>query len=380
MKLHLICQGLAVKPPKVTAIDVVNFSKILAAAGPNTLVTLSNSQSRPLTELTPVIQSAGNRSLALEVDATRASENQTLELIKSATGKNTSLSISSINSFTRQAITNIINAGKNKKISVHIDGANTSQNQALHIINSVKHTNIPLTFASINALPSQSIPIIFSTAGSKAFTATINGATSTASQISNILKNATPKTIISLINAEALGHSGIIHAIQAAQPNALSISINARKISITNLKAIIQSTKPNMAINISMAHAITANNLADIIKISEKKKLSLSMSGKTSTADQLKTSVSAAKMSTSIIVDTAHSPTLKVMLDLISSSGKTNFTAIYNGSQLVSTPTDGNYVVRALHAAKPTTSIVVNSIGVTNFNLQLILDIVNAAQ
>ncbi|MBX6070399.1 hypothetical protein ISF14_26480 [Pseudomonas aeruginosa] len=380
MKLNLICQGLAVKPPKVTAIDVANFSKILAAAGPNTLVTLANAQSRPLAELAPVIQSAGSRHLALEIDATRASEDQTLKLINSAIGQNTSLSISSINSFTSQAVTNVVNAGKSKKLSIHIDGSNTSQTQAVHIINSVKNTNIPLTFASINALPSQSIPIVFSTAGSKALSAQINAETSTIAQAINVINNATPATTLSLVNAEALGYSGIIQIIQAAQSKSLNIGINAEKITIENLKSVIQTTTPNMAVSISMAHGITASNLSEVVKLSGDKKLSISMSGKASTTDQLKKTVSAAKKNTSITIDTAHSPALNVMLDLISSSGDTNLTAIYNGTQLVVTPTDGSYVIRALEVAKPTTSIAVNSIGVTNFNLQLILDIVNAAQ
>ncbi|MGU2448359.1 hypothetical protein ACSESA_10605 [Pseudomonas aeruginosa] len=380
MKLNLICQGLAVKPPKVTAIDVANFSKILAAAGPNTLVTLANAQSRPLAELIPVIQSAGSRHLALEIDATRASENQALQLINAAIGPNTSLSISSINSFTSQAVTNVINAGKSKKLSIHIDGSNTSQTQAVHIINSVKSTSIPLTFASISSLPSQSIPVVFAVAGSKALSAQINAETSTIAQAINVISSAPPTTTLSLFNAEALGYPGIVQTIQAAQSKSLSIGINAEKITIDNLKSIIQTTTPSMAISISMAHGITASNLSDIIKLSGDKKLSISMSGKSSTTDQLKKTVSTAKKNTSITIDTAHSPALNVMLDLISSSGNTNLTAIYNGSQLVVTPTDGNYVIRALEVSKPTTSIVVNSIGVTNFSLQHFLDIVNAAQ
>lgn len=195
-----------------------------------------------------------------------------------------------------------------------------------------------------------------------------------------MISSATPATTLSLVNAEAVGYSGVIQIIQAAQSKSLNIGINAEKITIDNLKSIIQTTTPSMAISISMAHGITASNLSDIVKLSGNKKLSIGMSGKASTTDQLKKTVSAARNNTSITIDTAHSPALNVMLDLISSSENTNLTAIYNRSQLVVTPTDGNYVIRALEVSKPTTSIVVNSIGVTNFSLQHFLDIVNAAQ
>lgn len=128
-----------------------------------------------------------------------------------------------------------------------------------------------------------------------------------------------------------------------------------------------------------MAHAIAVGNISNLIALSAGKKLSFSMSGQTSTQDQLRAAVTNANGSTSTSIDTAHAVMLSVMLDLISTSANKDLSLTYNGSQLVVTPTDGNYVVRALQVEKPTTSITVNSIGVTNFSLQHTLEIVQAA-
>lgn len=127
MKLTMICEGLAANPPRVTAIDVANFSQILNAAGPNTQITLSNAQGRPIAELAPVIQSAGSRNLSLQIDGLRASESQAVQIINSSVGPNTSVDISSINSFTQQSILNVVSAAAGKKVSVKANCATASE-------------------------------------------------------------------------------------------------------------------------------------------------------------------------------------------------------------------------------------------------------------
>lgn len=379
MKLNVVCQGLAANPPVVTAIDVANFSNMLNAVGPNTLLTLSNAQGRPLAELAPVVQGAGSKNLALDIDGTMASENQALGLINAAVGPNTSVSISSINSFTEQSVTNVVNAAAGKKLALQINGTTASQNRVLHIVNAVKNTPIPLTISSITSLPSQAIPLIFSTAGSKALSVAMDGSTSTLAQITNVLNSATANTSLELSKAEGLGYAGIIQVIEAAQSKPLNISINAEQFTAENLKAVVQATKSNMSVTINNASAITASNLSQIVTLSGNKALAINMNGQSSTTDQLNNAVVNSKPNGSVSVDIAHAVALGVILNLINASGGTNLTLRYNGTQLVVTPTDGNYVVRALQVAKPTTSIVVQSVGVTNFNLQLMLDIINAA-
>lgn len=208
MKLTMICEGLAANPPRVTAIDVANFSQILNAAGSNTQITLSNAQGRPIAELAPVIQSAGSRNLKLQIDGLRASESQAIEIINSSIGPNTSVEISSINSFTQQAILNVVTAAAGKKISVKVNCATASEAQAVLIANAVRDTSVELGFLALNALPSQSIPAVFTAVGSKEISVEINALTSTVDQAKNVIANATPATKLSLVNAEALGYGG----------------------------------------------------------------------------------------------------------------------------------------------------------------------------
>lgn len=379
MKLTMICEGLAANPPRVTAIDVANFSQILNAAGPNTQITLSNAQGRPIAELAPVIQSAGSRNLSLQIDGLRASESQAVQIINSSVGPNTSVDISSINSFTQQSILNVVSAAAGKKVSVKANCATASEAQAVFIANAIKDTPIGLGFLALNALPSQSIPAVFDAVGSKEISAELNALTSTIDQAKNVINNATPATKLSLVNAEAWGYAGIAQIVQAVGAREFIISINAESMTINDLNNLIQITKPNTSLSLSMAHAIAVGNISNLINLSAGKKLSFSMSGQTSTQDQLRAAVTNANGSTSTSIDTAHAVMLNVMLDLISTSNNKELALTYNGSRLVVTPTDGNYVVRALQVAKPTTSITVNSIGVTNFSLQHTLEIVRAA-
>lgn len=67
------------------------------------------------------------------------------------------------------------------------------------------------------------------------------------------------------------------------------------------------------------------------------------------------------------------------MLAAIKASAGTNLALEYNGAQLVVTPTDGNYVVRAIQVAQEGTEFSVNSVGQTQFNLNIVLDIIYAA-
>lgn len=309
----------------------------------------------------------------------RASESQTVEIINSSIGPNTSVEISSINSFTQQAISNVVTAAAGKKISVKVNCAPASEAQAVFIANAFRDTSIELGFLALNALPSQSIPAVFTAVGSKEISAEINALTSTVDQAKNVIANATPATKLSLVNAEALGYAGVAQIVQTVGAREFGISVNAESMTINDLNNLVQITNPNTSLSLSMAHAIAVGNISNLIALSAGKKLSFSMSGQTSTQDQLRAAVTNANGSTSTSIDTAHAVMLSVMLDLISTSANKDLSLTYNGSQLVVTPTDGNYVVRALQVAKPTTSITVNSIGVTNFSLQHTLEIVQAA-
>ncbi len=285
MKLTMICEGLAANPPRVTAIDVANFSQILNAAGPNTQITLSNAQGRPIAELAPVIQSAGSRNLSLQIDGLRASESQAVQIINSSVGPNTSVDISSINSFTQQSILNVVSAAAGKKVSVKANCATASEAQAVFIANAIKDTPIGLGFLALNALPSQSIPAVFDAVGSKEISAELNALTSTIDQAKNVINNATPARKLSLVNAEAWGYAGIAQIVQAVGAREFIISINAESMTINDLNNLIQITNPNTSLSLSMAHAIAVGNISNLINLSAGKKLSFSMSGQTSTQD-----------------------------------------------------------------------------------------------
>ncbi|RMO97224.1 hypothetical protein ALQ33_200189 [Pseudomonas syringae pv. philadelphi] len=89
--------------------------------------------------------------------------------------------------------------------------------------------------------------------------------------------------------------------------------------------------------------------------------------------------MAAANTSHTISVNTMQYPPLTYILPIIQSSTNTNMVLSYNGSQLTDTEAQGNVVVRGIEVAQPTTSIIVTSVGVTNYSVENYLDIVRAA-
>ena len=371
MKLTMICEG--------GYISNNNFNSVLSGVGSNTLLVLSNAQANPVGGLTPIISAAGSRHLSLQIDGTKASESQAIQIINSASGSNTSINISSITSQTTQAVKNITQAGANKKLSIGIDCATASQSDVTNAISAATSRGLSFSVDSLNALTTAGATAVFQAAQGKTFTASLDGKNTSGNKLKEIINAANGSAAsLSVVNGSYIPMSDLLSAITLAGNRSLSLEFNATLITAQNLKSLAAATNSTSLI-IDIAQGITAPNLVDIINTSGTKKLSINFSAEQATNIQMQDAVSAGTSGTYISISAAQIPQLSVMLGMISSSGHTNLSPNYNGAQLVVTPTDGNWVVRALQAAQPTTQIVVSSVGLTNFALSLVLDILSAA-
>lgn len=379
MKLTMNCEAYVVKP-KDGAISTNEFNQVLSNSGVNTLVILSNSQALPVSELSPVISAAGAKNLLLKIDCTRASQNQAVQIINSSTGQNTSLELGSLTSFTAQGVTAVIQALGNKKCTVEVNGTSSSQTQAVHLINSVTSANTSIRVSSLGAMPGSAVSAVVQALGNRAFTASIDAAVTSISSIVNVFNvTANSNAALSLDNADAIGANGILQAIQAIGNRKLSIGLNAGGVTPSNLQSIIAGAGGNIGFSVANIQNYGVNEMAAIINFAGAKALSVSLDGLSSLPIQIQQAVSAGKPTTTVSVNAANNQQLGVMLDAVNASGNTNFNAIYNSAQLVVTPTDGNYVVRVLQVAKPSTSVVLAPVGVGTFRWDLLLDIMNAA-
>lgn len=373
MKLTIDCNG--------TFISVNQISQLISAAGSNTTISISDAQGRPQAELIPVIKSAKNKKLAIDIDAAKASINQTLALINATSDPNTSYSIRNINSFSAQQMDSVFSAIGNRLLSTQFDGASGSQNQAIHYINSSSGGNTSLSISSFSSLTSSAVTAVLNAVGSKKFSAQILGAQTSQSQILSILNQAVgANTLVSLTDAQSLTLSFAKQVFSAVGSRTFNPDFNATATNVASLKQLVTAAGSGTSISVNTAQAFSSTELASILATAGQKKISLNMNGAQLGSGQLLSAVQAASSNTYLTVNTAQATNLNDMLSSISASGNTNFSAQYNGAQLVVTPTDGNHVVRAIQVAKPTTNIILNSVGTAQFNLNIILDIINAAK
>lgn len=372
MKLNMICEG--------GYISNDNFNSVVSAAGGNSLITLANAQASPLEGLLPIISSVGGRNLSMQVDGTKASESQALQIINAILGANTSISVSSIASMTAQAVESIVRAGVGKQLSIGIDCSVSSQDGVVHAISSAVSSGVPFSVGSLNALTTEGVSAVFQVAQGNAFTASLDGRTTSGSKLQEIINAANGSAVsLSLVNSSYVPISDLFNAFSLIGDRALGMSFDATLITAQNLKDLVSSAPASVGIGIDSAQGIVVSSLVEIIQASGGKRLAVNLGADQATNDQMQSSVDSGGSSTSISISSAHIPQLNVMLEMIASSAHTNLSPIYNGSQLIVTPTDGNWVVRALEVAQPSTQIIVNSVGVTNFTLSIVLDILNAA-
>ncbi|SDH80701.1 hypothetical protein [Pseudomonas panipatensis] len=372
MKLILICEG--------KNITVNQISQLLGAAGSNTTLSISNAQGRPQAELIPVISAAGSKKIAIDVDASMASLNQTLALFNAANGPNASFALREANGLPPQHVATVFAALGNKVLSAQLNAARAVQEQALNFLNSANGNNTSLTISAVNAYSDQGCRALLGAVGSKRFTAQIPGDQATPAQVLNILGFAGgPNTSIALSNANRLPSQYLSQIFAAAGGKALVADFDVTQMNMGTLKQLIASAGPNTRVSLNTAQATNNADMREILQLAGSRSIDVNLNGAQLNTGQLKATVEAASGNASITVNTAHAASLNEILSAVSASAHTNLTLQYNGAQLVATPTDGNYVVRAIQAAKPGTTIVLNSIGVIQFNMALLLDIIRAA-
>ncbi|WP_236426066.1 hypothetical protein, partial [Pseudomonas syringae] len=263
-------------------------------------------------------------------------------------------------------------------------GGAVKKTHAPPLINTLSNHNTTLTLTSLNSLVDEAITIILEAIGSKAYNISLDGSLSSPTSIIETIGKIGENSNISLFNSRFINADAMSQILASAGAKKFAITFDAPDFTVPNLKSFIASAGPNTSITVTTSQVLMTTDLLDILTLNGGKKLTLDFNGRQLSVDpvngdKLQQVVTAANTSHTISVNTMQYPPLSYILPIIQSSAQTNMVLSYNGSQITDTEAQGNVVVRGIEVAQPTTSIVVTSVGVTNYSVENYLDIVRAA-
>ncbi len=376
MNVNMQCVG--------TSISFNQFQTIFNATGLNSTISLSDANALPPANILPLIATANTKKLSLQVSGRSISAPGLIEMINTATGANTVISIDEMNNYPVTSVDQIVATIGAKPYPITINGGAVNQTTAPPLINTLSNPNTPLTLTSLNSLVDEAITIILEAIGSKAYNISLDGSLSSPTSIIETIGKIGENSNISLFNSRFINADAMSQILASAGAKKFAITFDAPDFTVPNLKSFIASAGPNTSITVTTSQVLMTTDLLDILTLNGGKKLTLDFNGRQLSVDpvngdKLQQVVTAANTSHTISVNTMQYPPLSYILPIIQSSAQTNMVLSYNGSQITDTEAQGNVVVRGIEVAQPTTSIVVTSVGVTNYSVENYLDIVRAA-
>ncbi|MFC2973833.1 hypothetical protein ACFOJE_16650 [Azotobacter bryophylli] len=373
MKLNISCQG--------NYITVNQISQLMQAAGSNTTISVANANGRPQSELVSAIQSASAKKISIDIDGSAASVTQTLALFNACRpNPNASLSLREANAYSSLQIQSIYSAVGDKPFSAQINGAATNESQIQYLLGYANGLNTSLTLSSITSMTDSGIATAINAAGSRRLQAQIDGKQASPAKILYLLDRPSGANIsLSLINSEYISTNYFGQFLSAAGSRNFTISFDVTKVNFDFIKQTIAASNQNTRFNLISAQALTTPNLKTLLQTASNRKISINLNGAQFYSGQPLSTVQLGNLNNFFNINTAQATNLVDMLAAIKASAGTNLALEYNGAQLVVTPTDGNYVVRAIQVAQEGTEFSVNSVGQTQFNLNIVLDIIYAA-
>ncbi|KPB52332.1 hypothetical protein [Pseudomonas coronafaciens] len=376
MNVNMQCVG--------TSISFNQFETIFNAAGANSTISLSDANALPPANMLPLIANANTKKLALQVSGRSISAPGLIEMVNTATGANTVISIDELNNYPITSVDQIVAAIGAKPYPISINGGAVNQTTAPPLINALSNPNTPLSLNSLNSLTDEAVTIVLSAIGSKTFSISLDGSLSTPTSIIGTIGKIGENSNISLSNSRFINADAMSQILASIGTKKFSITFDAPDFTVPYLKSFIATAGPNTSITVTTSQVLTTSDLLEILTLNGDRKLTLEFNGRQLSVDpvngdKLQQVVAAANTSHTISVNTMQYPPLTYILPIIQSSTNTNMVLSYNGSQLTDTEAQGNVVVRGIEVAQPTTSIIVTSVGVTNYSVENYLDIVRAA-
>jgi hypothetical protein len=368
-----------------TSISFNQFQQVFAASGKNTTITLTDAYAQPPSSLLPLVSSAGQKNLVLDASAAAYSAPQLISLIQAATGGNTELDVGSINSYPLSSIASVLESIGNRNCPIDVDCQFVNEGNALPLMEALRRTNGFLTMGSANALPDQVLNTVLSSLSGKSIAFIIDAKLSSPERVLSTIGRIEGNGFsISLINPQYIPLPMLHTVFAIAAAKNLAVILDVEYFPAHVLKTLSVAAGAQTSIIITTAQTMTTADLIELLSIAGGRRLSFNFNGRQLSVDpvggdKLQRVVSAAAAAHTIVVNTAQYPPLSYLLPVIQSSGHTNMVVSYNGSQITDTQPHGNVVVRGIGAAQASTSIVVTSVGVTNFILSQYLDILRAA-
>ena len=167
------------------------------------------------------------------------------------------------------------------------------------------------------------LALLNSAGDTKNFNANFNGAQLTANNLQQAVGAAGAKTTISVNTAQAVNISTLLSALNAAgNTKAFSADFNGAQLTANNLQQAVDAAGAKTAISVNTAQAVNISTLLSVLNTAgDTKNFTASFNGAQLTANNLQQAVSAAGNNTTIVVNSAQSVPINILLGLISTAG-----------------------------------------------------------
>ena len=259
------------------------------------------------------------------------------------------------------------------KLSLIFDGSALSASNLQQAV-AAAGTQTTIRVNTAQAIHINTLLAVLSAAGNtKTFSADFNGAQLTANNLQQAVTSAGTKTAISVNTAQAVNISTLLAILSSAGDSKnFSANFNGAQLTANNLQQAVTASGARTAISVNTAQAIHINTLLAVLSAAgNTKTFSADFNGAQLTANNLQQAVTAAGTKTAISVNTAQAVNISTLLAILSSAGDTkNFSANFNGAQLTA-----NNLQQAVAAAGNNTTIVVNS--AQSVPINVLLELIN---
>ena len=190
------------------------LQQILGAAGTNTAVSVNTAQAFSSAEWSQISASAGSKKFSPDFNGTQTNDSLIRQVLTAA-GTNTAVSVNTAQAQGLSDLISICETAGAKQLTLDINGAQASESFVIQVINAAE-TNTTVSVNTAQAFGQDDIANIVEAAGSKKLSLRLNGSQTSASYINAAMANAGTNTSITLDVAHALSASNLISFVQTA--------------------------------------------------------------------------------------------------------------------------------------------------------------------
>ncbi|WP_353979070.1 hypothetical protein [Salinicola endophyticus] len=301
-------------------LDSNELENAVKSAGSKVRVSVNTAQSTPVNTLLSALESAGNTKVfSAEFNGAQLTEDN-LERAISNTGSKSKIKLNTAQALSLNHLKKVLStAGASKFLSLEFNGAQLDPQEVKEAIKEAGE-NTSFSINTAQSLSKQALLDLLKTAANiKTLSADFNGAQLTPNLFAEALKAAGSKTALSINTAQSISKSNLLNfASLAGTEKILTMEFNGSQINAADVIEVIKKSGTKTSTSINTAQNLNLDDLIDIIKAAgTSKNLTLAFDGSRLTENNLQRAVSAAGSRTTIIVTNAYRTPINVILDIV---------------------------------------------------------------